>query len=150
MGNRYILIYLTKCIGRWSRYFAWRRKQILSRQFKRDTEGSSSAEGSSKTTSTRASLIPLLHWRQTSLRKFKRSPGKNVLSTNLHTAFKIASYWTADIWSMNSRVPLDIFGSSLRLNSCRTKMLSFHLSINVIIITLSSLGLLHLCLTIFV
>ena len=46
----------------------------------------SSSEDSSKTTSTRA---PLLYWKQSSLRWFKRSLRRNMhaLSANLHTAF---------------------------------------------------------------
>lgn len=45
----------------------------------------SSSGVSSRTISTRATLTPLLHWRQPSLRRFKRSPRRYVhmLSTTL-------------------------------------------------------------------
>ena len=51
-----------------------------------------------------------------------RTPRRNVhsLSINLYTKFNSASNQTADIWSTYSRAPLDILGSYLKLNGCRS------------------------------
>ena len=48
------------------------------------------------------------------------SPRRNehALSTSWDIAFSSGFNWTADIWSMNSRASLVIFGSCLRQNVC--------------------------------
>ena len=45
--------------------------------------------------------------------------------------------WMVDIWSMYSSDPLNVFGSCLRLNPYRSKILSLYLSIRVIFIIIS-------------
>lgn len=55
---------------------------------------------SPRTTSTRATFLPLMQWRQPSLRRFKWSPRRNVQSTVAST----------ERWTSGGRTPLDIFG----------------------------------------
>ena len=117
-----VLIYLTK----YSKIMSWTMEQKIlcvmtyykTKSFKQHMERSSSFGSFSRTTSTRTTLIPLLQWSQLSPRRFKWSPTRNVhaLSKTLHAAFN----WTADIWSMYSRAPLDIFGSCFRWMDCRS------------------------------
>ena len=66
------------------------------------------------------------------------------LSTTLHAAFKNAFDRMVDIWSMYSRTLLDILFLIWGQTVTDYKMLSFHLSINVIIIVIS-LKILDLC-----
>ena len=58
---------------------------------------------------------------QSSLRRFKWSLRRDVHMSSMifHAAFKSAFNWKANIWSMWSRAPLDIFSSCLRLNASR-------------------------------
>lgn len=55
---------------------------------------------SPRTTSTRATFLPLMQWRPPSLRRFKWSPRRNVQSTVAST----------ERWTSGGRTPLDIFG----------------------------------------
>ena len=47
------------------------------------------------------------------------------LSTTSHIVFNSAFKWKVVIWSMYFRASLDIFGSCLRLNGCRSKNFTF-------------------------
>ena len=99
----------------------------------------SSCGDSSRTTFTRITHSLLLLWKQPLSRRFRPLNRRIVgeLSTTLHAAFKNAFDRTVDIWSMYSSTILDILFLIWGQTVENYEMLSFHLSINVIIIVVS-------------